>query len=101
MLIAVNTRLIVKDKFCGISWFAYEALQRMTRKHHEHKFLFLFDRQYSDEYVFSENVTPLIIGPPTRHPFLWYLWVKFSLPRTLRKHKPDLFLSTDGFLPLK
>ena len=101
MVIAVNTRLIVKNKFCGISWFAYESLKRVAQSHPEHKFLFLFDRPFSKEYIFAENITPVVIGPPTRHPFLWYLWVKFSLPKVLQKYKPDLFLSPDGFLPLK
>jgi glycosyltransferase involved in cell wall biosynthesis len=100
MVLAVNTRLIVKDKFCGISWFAYETLKRITRNHPEHTFLFFFDRPFSEEYVFAENVIPVVAGPPTRHPFLWHLWSQFSVPKMLRKYKPDLFLSPDGFLPL-
>lgn len=100
MIIAVNTRLIVKDKFCGISWFAYESLKRITKNHPEHKFLFFFDRPYSEEYVFAENVIPIVAGPPTRHPLLWHLWFQFSVPKMLRKYKPDLFISPDGFLPL-
>ena len=101
MKIAVNTRLIIKDKFCGISWFAYESLKRITQNHPEHEFLFIFDRPFSDEYVFGDNVTPIVTGPPTRHPFLWHWWNSISVPMALRKHKPDLFLSPDGFLPLK
>jgi glycosyltransferase involved in cell wall biosynthesis len=100
MVIAVNTRLIVKDKFCGISWFAYESLKRITRDHPEHKFLFFFDRPYNKAYIFSENVIPIVAGPPTRHPFLWHWWFQFSVPHLLRKYKPDLFISPDGFLPL-
>lgn len=100
MVIAVNTRLIVKDKFCGISWFAYESLKRITKNHPEHKFLFFFDRPYSAEYVFAENVIPIVAGPPTRHPFLWHWWFQFSIPKLLQNYKPDLFLSPDGFLPL-
>lgn len=99
MKIAVNMRLVVKDKFCGISWFAYESLQRITRNHPKHEFLFLFDRPYSEEYVFGDNVTPLVVGPPTRHPILWHWWNYFSVPKTLKRHKPDVFLSPDGFLP--
>src|SRR5438105_1192442 len=100
MVIAINARLLVKDKFCGISWFAYESLKRITQNHPEHKFLFLFDRPYSQEFIFSENVIPIVVGLPTRHPFLWHWWFQFSVPKILRQHKPDLFLSPDGFLPL-
>ncbi|HEY4798767.1 MAG TPA: glycosyltransferase family 1 protein [Bacteroidia bacterium] len=100
MLIAVNTRLLLKDKLEGIGWFTYESLNRITRHHPEHKFLFLFDRPYSEEFIFSENITPVVIGPPTRHPFLWWWWLERSLPKVFAKHKPDLFLSPDGFLSL-
>ncbi len=100
MLIAVNTRLLLKDKFCGTSWFAYESLKRITKNHPEHKFLFLFDRPFSEEFIFSDNITPIVVGPQARHPFLWYWWFEQSLPKIFHKHEPDLFLSPDGFLSL-
>jgi glycosyltransferase involved in cell wall biosynthesis len=100
MLIAVNTRLLLKGKLEGIGWFAYESLRRITKSHPEHQFLFLFDRPFSDEFVFSNNVLPFVINPPTRHPLLWYWWLEISLPNFLHKHSPDLFLSPDGFFPL-
>lgn len=51
-------------------------------------------------FVFSDNVTPLIIGPQARHPFLYYAWFQFSVKSVLNRLKPDLFLSPDGFLSL-
>ncbi len=98
MVIAVNTRLLLKGKLEGIGWFTYETLKRMTLSHPEHEFIFIFDRPYDQEYVFTENVTPVVIGPPTRHPFLWYLWFNFQIPRILKKYNADLFLSPDGYL---
>lgn len=100
MLIAVNTRLLLKDKLEGIGWFTYESLKRITKAHPEHQFLFLFDRPFAEEFIFSDNVSPLVTGPQSRHPFLWYWWFEQSLPKILHKHDPDLFLSPDGFLPL-
>lgn len=100
MLIAVNTRLLLKDKLEGIGWFTYESLKRITKDHPEHQFLFLFDRPFSDEFIFSDNITPLVVGPQARHPFLWYWWFEQSLPKVFHKHEPDLFLSTDGFISL-
>jgi glycosyltransferase involved in cell wall biosynthesis len=100
MRIAVNARLLVKDKFCGISWFTYEALKRITREHPEHEFLLLFDRPYSEEFRFGSNVVPVVIGLPTRHPLLWRWWISVAMPRALRKYKPDLFFSPDGFMPI-
>ncbi|WP_430972559.1 glycosyltransferase family 4 protein [Sunxiuqinia rutila] len=101
MIIAVNTRLLQKDKLEGIGWFTFETLTRITRNHPEHQFVFLFDRPYSKEFVFSENVTPVVVSPPTRHPLLWWFWFECRIPRVLKKYKADLFVSLDGYLSLR
>lgn len=98
MVIAVNTRLLLKGKLEGIGWFTYETLKRMTMNHPEHEFIFIFDRAYDQDYIFAENVKPVVIGPPTRHPVLWLLWFDYQIPRILKKYKVDLFLSPDGYL---
>ena len=100
MKIAVNTRLLLQGKLEGIGWFTYETLKRITQAHPEHHFYFIFDRPYSDEFLFGENVTPVVVYPPTRHPFLWYIYFEYTLPRVLKKIKPDLFLSPDGWVSL-
>jgi glycosyltransferase involved in cell wall biosynthesis len=98
--IAVNTRLLMPGKLDGIGWFTYETLKRVTLSHPDIHFIFLFDRKYSKEVVFGDNVTPVILRPPTRHPFLWFFWFECRVKSYLKKAKPDLFLSTDGFLSL-
>lgn len=101
MVIAVNTRLLLKGKLEGIGWFTFETLKRMTLNHPEHQFIFIFDRPYNQDYIFAENVTPVVVSPPTRHPVLWYIWFEFRIPKILRKYKADLFLSPDGYLSLR
>ncbi|TSA25464.1 MAG: glycosyltransferase family 1 protein [Bacteroidetes bacterium] len=101
MNIAVNTRLLLKGKLEGIGWFTFESLKRITTQHPEHRFYFIFDRNFSEEFLFSDNITPLIQFPPARHPFLYYTWFEYSLPSLLNRLKPDLFLSPDGFLSLR
>ena len=101
MNIAVNTRLLLKDKLEGIGWFTFESLKRITTQHPEHHFFFIFDREFSDTFIFSDNITPLVQFPQARHPFLYWMWFERSLPTLLEKLKPDLFLSTDGFLSLR
>ena len=101
MKIAVNTRLLLPDKLEGIGWVAYETLKRITRAHPEHEFYFIFDRQWDERFIFSDNVHPVIAGPQARHPFLYYLWFEWSIPRVLRKIDADLFLSPDAYLSLK
>jgi len=98
--IAVNTRLLLPGKLEGIGWFTYETLKRITQSHPEHEFLFLFDRKYSDEFIFADNVTPIIVPLQARHPILYWLWFEWLVPPILRKHNVDLFLSPDGYLSL-
>lgn len=72
----------------------------MVRDHPEHEFLFLFDRSYDKRFVFEKNVTPVIAGPPARHPLLWKWWYDVKVPFVLKKHKADVFVSCDGFCSL-
>ena len=93
MRIAVNTRLLLKDKLEGIGWFTYENLKRITKAHPEHQFFFFFDRPFSNEFIFEENIHPVVIPPQARHPILFNLWFDFMVTRELKKHNIDVFLS--------
>lgn len=101
MIIAVNTRLLLPGRLEGIGWFTYETLERITRLHPEHTFYFIFDRPFSKEFIFASNVKPIICGPQARHPFLFYIWFEWVLPKVLRRIHADLFLSPDGYLSLR
>ncbi|OWY23338.1 glycosyltransferase family 1 protein [Sphingobacteriales bacterium UPWRP_1] len=98
--IAVSTRFLVSRRLEGVARFTLETLQRITPNHPEHRFVFLFERPYSEEFIFSDNITPRVVFPPARHPFLWYWWFEWSIPRILRQVKADVFLSPDGFCSL-
>ncbi|MBC7696258.1 MAG: glycosyltransferase family 4 protein [Burkholderiales bacterium] len=98
MQIVVNTRLLIHNKLDGIGWFSYQTLKRITQNNPDVHFVFLFDRDYNDEFIFADNVTPLVIGPQARHPFLYYAWFHLSVKNLLNRMNPDLFLSPDGFL---
>lgn len=100
MKIAVNTRLLLHNKLEGIGRFSFETLKRITKNHPEHQFLFFFDRPWHEEFIFSENITPVALFPQSRHPFLWYWWFEISVAAALKKYKADLFLSPDGYLSL-
>jgi glycosyltransferase involved in cell wall biosynthesis len=98
--IVVNTRLLLKNRLEGIGWFSFQTLKRITQNNPHVHFVFLFDRPFDEEFIFSDNITPLIVSPQARHPFLYYAWFQFSVKNILNKMKPDLFLSPDGFLSL-
>jgi glycosyltransferase involved in cell wall biosynthesis len=99
--IAVNTRLLQHNKLEGIGRFMFETLKRITVGHPEHHFYFIFDRPYHEEFIFSDNITPIIAGPPARHPFLFVYWLEFTIYDLLKKLNVDLFLSCDGYLSLR
>ncbi len=100
MKIAINTRLLLKNKLEGIGWFTYESFKRIVVSHPEHRYYFIFDRKYDDEFIFADNVTPIVIGPPARHPILHFIWYEISIPYVLKKINPDIFISPDAFTTL-
>lgn len=100
MIIAVNTRFLRNDYLEGYGYFLYETFSRITKTHHEHEFIFIFDRPYDKRFVFAENVKPVVTGPPARHPLLWKYWYDVKIPALLKRHKADVFVSCDGFCSL-
>ncbi len=101
MRIAVNTRFLIDDYLEGFGYFIYENFHRITRQHPEHEFIFIFDRPFNKRFVFGPNVTPVVTGPPARHPLLWKFWYDIKVPAVLRKYKADVFVSCDGFCSLR
>jgi glycosyltransferase involved in cell wall biosynthesis len=101
MRIAVNTRMLLRDRLEGIGWYSYEILQRLVQDHPNDHFIFFFDRPWDPDFVFGPNVTPVKVSPPARHPLLFWIWFELRLPALLRRHRADVFFSPDGFLSLR
>ena len=99
--IAVNTRLLIRDRMEGIGYFEYETLSHITRSQPDVEFHFLFDRSYDESFIFADNVKPVVLFPQARHPLLWYWWFEWSVAGYLRRNKFDLFLSPDGYVSLR
>lgn len=93
--------MLRSGKMEGIGYFTYESMKRITMWHPEHQFLFLFDRPFDPQFIFADNITPVVVPPAARHPLLWYVWCEWALPRIFKKYKPDLFVGTDGYLSLR
>lgn len=101
MNIAVTTRYLFKNNTTGVGWFTFETIRRLVEKHPEHNFYYLFDRPFDQKFITSNNIIPIHIRPKCYfHPIFYRLWYNICVPRVLKKHKIDLFFSTDGFLPL-
>jgi len=101
MNIAVNTRFLLPHKMEGFGWFTFEVVKRIVEQHPEHNFYFFFDRPFDSKFIFSNNVIPVVLYPPARHPVLYKIWFDFSVTKALNKYKIDLFFSPDGYLSLK
>jgi Glycosyltransferase len=101
MVIAVNTRFLLNDYLEGYGYFIHECLKRITAAHPEHRFVFIFDRPYNVQFIYTDNITPLVVGPQARHPLLWKWWYDVKIPAVLRKYKADVFISPDGHCSLK
>ncbi len=100
MIIAVNTRFLLAGYLEGYGYFIHECFKRITHDHPEHQFIFIFDRPFDPRFVYEKNVTPVVIGPPARHPLLWKWWYDVKIPQVLKKYKADIFVSADGFCSL-
>ncbi|MBK9270280.1 MAG: glycosyltransferase family 4 protein [Saprospiraceae bacterium] len=100
MKIAFNARFILPDQLEGIGWYSYELIRRLSVRFPEHEFLLLTDRNISKKPECGKNVSWHTLYPPARHPLLWWIWFEWSVPRFLKNHEVDLFLSPDGYLSL-
>lgn len=101
MRIGVNTRLLLDGKLEGIGWFTHEVFKRVTAMMPNVEFVFFFDRKPAQKFLYGDNVKGVILYPQARHPFLWYLWFEFAIPKALKQYDIDLFISPDGYLSLK
>lgn len=101
MNIAVNARVLLKHRMEGVCRYIYETTRAMAEAHPEDTFYLFFDRPYDEFFITSDNVVPVVIPPPTRHPILWHIWFEWMVPRYLKKYDIDVFYSGDTYLSMK
>ena len=100
MVIAVNTRVWLDSAHEDYGYFIKEVFSHIVAQHVEHRFYFLFDRPVPATVTLPPGVTPVVVGPPARHPLLWKYWYDVAMPRTLKKIGADVLVSPDGFASL-
>jgi glycosyltransferase involved in cell wall biosynthesis len=100
MKIAVNARLLVKNKLTGAGWFSYQTLKRITQENLYDEFIFFFDRKIESEFVFAPNVRAVRLVPKTFNSFFTWIFFQISLQFALRKYKPDVFFSPESHICL-
>lgn len=100
MHFAVNTQVLVSNRLEGLGWFTYESLKRMVINHPEHQFTFIFSQPYSADFLFADNVKAVVINTKYNHPATWFVRFELALPWVLRRLKPDVYFSPDGWCSL-
>lgn len=101
MVIAVNTRALLPGKMEGYGYYIEEVFSRIAQLHPEHEFYFFFDRPFASQFVYAQNIKPVVIKPQARLPFLWKIWYNLQVPAVLKKINADVFVSPDGFCSLR
>ena len=81
--------------------YVEETFRRIVLAHPEHEFIFFFDRPYDESFIFSNNITPVVLAPPARHPILFVIWYEWSVVRALKKYNADIFISPDNFCSIR
>ena len=100
MTIAVNCWVLRNKKLDGIGYFTVNAIASLIKEHPDVHFQILCDKNFTEAYFDLPNVSKHKIFPSLRHPVLYIFYMDVFLPLFLRKHKPDVMVSMDGFLSL-
>ena len=100
MTVAINCWILRNKKLDGIGYFTVNAIADLVKDHPEIQFQILCDKKFTEPYFDFPNVSKHRIFPALRHPILYVFYMDVVLPLFLRKHKPDILLSMDGFLSL-
>jgi glycosyltransferase involved in cell wall biosynthesis len=101
MHIAVTTRFLLPGGHLeGLGRYTYEALRCLVQQQPSCTFHFLFDRAYDPRYLLGPNVVPHVLLPPARHPLLMLAWYEGAVGQWLRRHRPAVLLSPEGFTVL-
>jgi len=100
MKIAINCWVLRNKQLDGIGNFTIQTLQPLIKAHPEIEFLIMCDKNFTENYFDFPNVIKKKVFPALRHPLLYLFYFEVLIPRFLKKYKPDLFISMDGFLSL-
>ncbi|MDZ4809604.1 MAG: glycosyltransferase family 1 protein [Bacteroidota bacterium] len=100
MTVAINCWILRNKKLDGIGYFTVNAVAYLIKDHPDVQFRILCDKKFTEAYFDFPNVTKHKIFPALRHPLLYVFYMDVVLPLFLRKHKPDVMVSADGYLSL-
>ncbi len=98
MTIALDARLLRRQFLQGIGRVTHELLRRIIPRHPEIRWIFFLHHTLEPPFRYGENVEPVRLFPPARHPLIELLWFEAYLPWFVRRYGIDLFYAPAGFL---
>lgn len=101
MVVAINCRHLTQQKLEGFGTYTFELVIRWIKEYKTVNFILIFDREPTVDLPELQNVKKVVIGPPTRHPLLYWIWFEWAIPRVLKQYKATLFFSPDGYNSLR
>lgn len=84
----------------GLGQFTFESFKHIVKNNPTINFIFFFDRTPHSDFIFANNIKPVVIGPQAKHPILYKVWYQVSLKKCLKKINPDIFIGVNGMIPL-
>jgi len=100
MTIAINCWVLRNKKPDGIGYFTIYAMVNLIQNHPDVHFQILCDKNFTEDYFDFKNVSKHPVFPALRHPLLYMWYMEIVVGSFLKKNKPDVFISADGFLNL-
>ncbi len=100
MIVGFNARLLKNGVSEGLNVYAWEVVRRLALRNPTWQFILFFDHKDFDEFLPYSNMYGLYVPPPSRQMVLYYLWFHHTLPETVNRIKPDVFLSPEPFIPV-
>ena len=101
MKIAINCWVLRNKQLDGIGYFTVNTISRVIQHHPEMEFMILCDKNFTEPYFDFPNATKYHVFPALRHPLLYIWYMEAILPGFLKKYRPDILVSMEGFSSLR
>lgn len=98
MIIAINAVHFIR--LAGSDFF-YNYLLETAAINSRHQFIFITSAPIVGPLTTSSNITCVVSSPRANNVLLWKLWLNYTLPAIVRKHKADILINTGGVCSLR
>ncbi len=98
MTIAINLSDFIPIAGNG---FFYSFFETFAASNPTHQFIFITSAVADQRLPEHKNIVQVISSPKLNNPFFWKIWLNYTLPNIIRKHKADLIIHTGNVCSLR